>query len=116
MAGRPSKQLRFGDLLHSLQISFGRITDLRDLERVSYSLSDIFTSAFALFFLQDSSLLAFQRRIENKSGQNNMRTVFGVENIPSDTQLRDIIDVHDNTEISGIFKDFLTRLQRSGQL
>jgi len=116
MAGRPSKQLRFGDLLHCLQTSFSRITDLRDPERVSYSLSDIFTSAFALFFLQDSSLLAFQRRIENKSGQNNMRTVFGVENISSDTQLRDTIDVHDNTEIAGVFKEFLTRLQRSGQL
>jgi hypothetical protein len=78
MAGRPSKHLRFDDLLHSLQTFFSRIHDLRDPERVSYSLSDIFISAFALFFLQDSSLLAFQRRTENKKGQNNMRTVFGV--------------------------------------
>ncbi len=45
-----------------------------------------------------------------------MRGVFGVENIPSDTQLRDVIDTHENTEVSSIFKDFLTRLQRAGQL
>jgi len=45
-----------------------------------------------------------------------MREVFRVENIPSDTQLRDTIDTHDNKEVSGIFKDFLTKLQRAGQL
>ena len=116
MAGRPSKHLRFDDLLHSLQTSFSRIRDLRAPDRVTYSLSDIFTSVFGLFFLQDSSLLAFQRRTENKKGQNNMRTVFKVENIPSDTQLRDTIDIHDNIEIFGIFNNFLTRLQRAGQL
>lgn len=44
MAGRTSKQLRFGDLLNCLQTSFSRISDLRDPERVSYSLSDIFTT------------------------------------------------------------------------
>ena len=116
MAGRPSKHLRFGDLLHSIQSSFSKIIDLRDPDKIIYSLSDIFTSAFALFFLQDPSLLAFQRRIESEKSQNNMRGVFGVENIPSDTQLRDIIDTHENAEVSGIFKDFLTKLQRAGQL
>ena len=35
-----------------------------------------------------------------------MREVCRVENIPSNTQLRDIIDTHGNKEVSGIFKDF----------
>ncbi|MCP4018069.1 MAG: transposase [Delftia sp.] len=114
--GRPPKHLRFGDLLSSLQDSFSKILDERNSSRIKYALKDIFTSAFAIFFLQDPSLLAFQRRFEEELEQNNLRTVFGVEQIPSDTQLRDVIDAHENKEISSVFNDFFARLQRGGQL
>lgn len=114
--GRPPKHLRFGNLLHTLKLSFSEIKDKRDQSKIRYLLENIYTSAFAIFFLQDPSLLAFQRRIQKKNNKNNLQTIFGVSKIPSDTQLRDVIDNHDNVSISRVFRDFLTKLQRGGQL
>lgn len=114
--GRPPKSLRFGELLANLKSSLLKTQDNREQSKIKYNLSDIFTSAFAIFFLQDPSLLAFQRRFEEKVEQNNLRTVFGVDKIPSDTQLRDVIDNHDNSELASVFKMFLMKLQRSNKL
>jgi hypothetical protein len=53
---------------------------------------DAALAAFACFFFQTPSLLAFQRQMQSRTGRNNLKTVFGVEAIPSDTQLRQILD------------------------
>ena len=53
-----------------------------------------------LFYLQDPSLLEFQRRFQDTIQNNNLRTVFGVHSIPVDSQLRQIIDSHDQPRIA----------------
>ncbi len=45
-----------------------------------------------MFYLQDPSLLEFQRRFQDRIQRNNLSTVFGVKDIPDDSQLREIID------------------------
>ncbi len=45
-----------------------------------------------MFYLQDPSLLEFQRRFQDSIQRNNLSTVFGVKDIPDDSQLREIID------------------------
>ena len=47
---------------------------------------------------------------------NNLSTVFGVDTIPSDAQLRTIIDTHSYEPIMGVFSDYFTRLQRAKAL
>ncbi|MEJ2628099.1 MAG: transposase [bacterium] len=74
------------------------------------------TSAFALFYLQDPSLLEFQRRVQEKINKNNLSTVFNVQGIPSDTQLRDVIDIHSNKPIQKVFKEYFYLLQRGKHL
>lgn len=49
------------------------------------SLADALMSAFAMFALKDPSLLAFDRR----RGDENMKKLFHIERIPSDTQKQD---------------------------
>jgi hypothetical protein len=92
------------------------IEDLRDPSKVKYPLRDCYRSGFALFFLQDPSLLEFQRRFEDQIQQNNLRTVFGVEQIPADSQLRDVIDTHDYGPLLDVFGAYFSKLQRSKQL
>jgi hypothetical protein len=53
---------------------------------------DIALSAFAVFFLQSPSFLAYQRDMQRREGRNNAQSLFGVDRIPSDPQIRNLLD------------------------
>jgi hypothetical protein len=73
-------------------------------------------SAFACMYFQDPSLNEFQRRMQEEQHKNNLKTLFGVENIPQNTQLRDILDEIPSEVMAPIFKDFFNRLRRHKHL
>ena len=83
---RGPKQLRFRTLLDCQAKYVDLIGDPRQQGKVSYSLRDCYMGAFAMFYLQDPALLEFQRRFQDTIQRNNLTTVFGVEEIPADTQ------------------------------
>lgn len=90
--------------------------DYRHPLMTRYSLRDCYLSSFAMFFLQDESLLEFQRRVHDQVQRNNLTTVFGVEQIPSDSRLREIVDERPWEPLSGVFREYLRRAQRSKEL
>lgn len=47
---------------------------------------------------------------------SNLQTIFRVQSIPKDTQMRDLIDPLLTGPINQIFDDFLSHLQRGKQL
>ena len=53
---------------------------------------DVALSAFAVFFLQSPSFLAYQRDMQRREGRNNAQSLFGVERVPSDPQIRNLLD------------------------
>lgn len=57
-----------------------------------YSIADGGLSAFAVFFMQSGSFLAHQRLLEKKKGRSNARSLFQVDEIPSDPQIRNLLD------------------------
>ena len=65
---------------------------------------------------QDPSLLQFQTRMQEEQHSSNLETLFGVERIPKESQMREIIDVVDSECFRPIFKDFYLRLQRGKHL
>jgi hypothetical protein len=93
-----------------------KIPDTRQSSKTAYRLHDCYMSGFALFFLQDPSLLEFQRRFHEKLQRNNLTTVFGVKDIPGDSQLRDIIDAHSYEPLQEVFREYFKRLQRGNHL
>jgi len=54
--------------------------------------------------------------MEPAQGRNNLRNLFGVENIPQESPLRDTLDPIPGTEFAGTFKDFFERLRRHKHL
>ena len=109
---RGPKLLRFQSLVASIADHVARIVDTRQLSKVRYSLRDCFLSAVALFFVQDRSLLQFQRRFERQFQANNLSSTFGVQEIPCDSQFRDLLDRHDYAPVVPTFADWIGRLQR----
>ncbi len=64
----------------------------------------------ACMYFQSSFLLDFQRRTENNK-QRQLRSMFGVSSISTDTGMRNIIDIVDTDSIfRPIYNDFFMRL------
>ena len=97
-------------LLHSL---FGSVPDPRSGE-VEIPLDDALMSAFAMFSLKDPSLLAFDHRRRNPT--DNFRTIYGINRVPSDSQMRAVLDPVDPAGLRAPFREIFRRLQRGKAL
>jgi hypothetical protein len=89
---RPLKSLTLEAIIGLLSATFGVVDDARAAEQCRYALADTLMSGFAMMFFQHPSLLQFQRAMEKKRQQCNLQTIFGVHELPSDTQMREILD------------------------
>ena len=106
-ARKVRKQLSADALYAMLGRSFAKIPDHRR-PGSPIPLGDALLSAFAMFALKDPSLLAFDER----RSDGNLKHVFGIRQIPSDTQLREILDPLDPEYLRPAFGDVFRRLQR----
>lgn len=77
---------------------------------------DVVMSGFAMMYFQDPSLLQFQKRLRETEGRDNLSTIFKVETIPEDTQMRRVLDSIDPEQFRPGFKHYLHRLQRGKHL
>lgn len=110
------KHLNFNSLREVVQESFALVPDKRAANS-SNSLRDVMLSGLACMYFQSPSLLDFQRRMETKQQRNNLRSMFGVDNIPTDTGMRNIIDIVDTEKaFRPIYKEYFMRLQRGKHL
>lgn len=75
-------------------------------------LADALLSAFALFALKDPSLLAFDARRNDA----NLKHLFGIGQIPSDTRMREILDPVDPAHLRPVFNAVLRQVQRGKAL
>jgi hypothetical protein len=75
-AGRGPRELQFPALLRCLAQHIDLIADTRQKAKVNYPLRDCYLSGFAMFYLQDPSLLEFQRHFQHTIQTNNLKTVF----------------------------------------
>jgi hypothetical protein len=95
---------------------FSRITDHRDKEKVTHLLQDVCMGALAMFCFQDPSLLQFQERTKAPTLGANLRNLWHIESVPSDSQMRTILDDVDSEKFEGVFATFFRLLQRGKHL
>ncbi|MGH9446341.1 MAG: transposase [Terriglobia bacterium] len=105
------KHLSADPLYELLRASFERVPDTRR-EGSPISLPDALMSGLAVFALKDPSLLAFDRRRQDE----NMKRLFHIERVPSDTQMRKILDPVDPRELRPAFCDVFRQAQRGKAL
>lgn len=80
----------------------------------SINLSDHFMSALAMFQLKYPSLLSFRNK--TKAEESNIRTLFHIKNIPSDTCLRETLDGQSPDVLKPLFERFVKGLDSNGKL
>lgn len=87
------QKLSLQNLMSHFRKRWGSALDTRKpSNNQRYSVVDGILSAFGVFFMQSRSFLAHQRLLQSKQGRSNARSLFQVEEIPSDPQIRNLVD------------------------
>ena len=86
---------------------FAHIPDYR-LSETDIPLADALMSAFAMFSLKAPSLLAFDK----ERAEGNLHTIYGIERVPCDTPMREILDPVSPKVLRPLFKSIFRQLQR----
>ena len=111
---RPLKSLTLEVIVDLLASTFRAVDDARTTEHLRYPLHDTLMSGFAMMFFQHPSLLQFQRAMEKKRRRCNLQTIFGVQEIPSDTQMREILDGVEPETLRGVLPQLWEKVRRAG--
>lgn len=111
---RPLQSLTVEAMIALLSDTFGRIPDCRRPGRVDYSLHDTLMSGFAMMFFQHPSLLEFQRKMAQRRGRCNLQTIFGVHEVPSDSQIREILDGVPPELLRQVLPELFEKVRRAG--
>ena len=105
------KHLSADALFGLVRNGFAHIPDYR-LSEPDISLADALMAAFAMFSLKAPSLLAFDK----ERAEGNLHTIYGIERVPCDTYMREILDPVSPKWLRPVFTSVFRQLQRGKAL
>jgi Transposase DDE domain len=111
VAPKARKHLSADALFGLVRSGFATIPDYR-LGETDIALTDALMSAFAMFSLKSPSLLAFDK----ERAEGNLETIYGIERVPCDTHMREILDPVSPEWLRPLFKSVFRQLQRGKAL
>jgi hypothetical protein len=111
LAPHVRKHLSADALFGLVRNGFARIPDYRSYE-VEIALRDALMAAVAMFSLKAPSLLAYDKQ----RAEGHLSTIYGIERVPCDTHMREILDPISPKVLRPVFKSVLRQLQRGKAL
>src|SRR5256886_6231536 len=105
------KHLSADALFRLVHSGFASLPDYR-VGDVEIALTDALMSAFAMFSLKAPSLLAFDK----ERAEGNLHTIYGIERVPCDTHMREILDPISPKWLRPVFTSVFRQLQRGKAL
>ena len=114
--GKMTDNLSFNHLLANLHATFDNLPDYRTGQNTKYTIKDAALAAFSVFFTPSPSFLAHQHLLERNKGRNNATTVFGIENLPCDNQIRSLLNPIAPEHLYPLFWDVYDQLKANGYL
>lgn len=114
----PKEQFTQSRLIERIRQVFETLPDGRIGTGVyqKYTMSDAALSAFSVFFMQSPSFLEHQRTMQKERGKNNAHSLFGVYQIPSDNQIRNLLDAVPPEALWPLYRWVLQALEAQGKL
>lgn len=112
-----SNELTFDTFVTHIHNIFDELPDYRTFSpNLTYSIKDAASGAFSMFFNQSPSFLSHQRAMQQAHGHNNAQSLFGITQIMSDNQTRNILDFLTPDCFCPIFPETLNYLENAGHL
>ena len=81
-----------------------------------YEVEDAVMDAFSVFFTQSPSFLNHQRLMKSNKGKDNAESLFSIEKIPGDNQIRNLLDPVPASNVSRTFQKVYQWLKEKGVL
>ncbi len=92
-------------LMTTVREVFDSLDDHRRQGGVEYPLGEVCSASLARFTLKMPSLLSFEQMVlDNSCIKHNLGTLFGVTKVPSDSQMRIILDPIDPARLRPAFR------------
>jgi hypothetical protein len=107
------KHLSADALIRTIRASFEQVGETRKGAH-AIPMEDVLMSAFAMFSLKDPGLLAFEHR--RLAYESNLKSIYKMNSIPSDTQMRTILDPVPPDELRPAHNAVLGAVQRGKAL
>ncbi len=105
------------ELLSMLTAELNNLPDERKpSNNTKYTVEEALLSAFSVFFMQSRSFLDHQRLMKSQKGKDNAQSLFGIENIPCDNQIRTLLDLVPASTVFGVFRSVYNGLSKTGNL
>lgn len=108
--------LSFDGMVDAIRSVANRFNDRRTGTNTQYTMADFVLSAFSIFYLQCPSFLSYQQAMESDQGNNNARTLFGIDKIPTDNQTRLLLDQEAPEQLFPVFNWLWEGIQAAGLL
>ena len=81
------------EIINQIRNAFEDLPDHRKAgNNRKYAMEDAALSAFSVFFTQSPSFLDYQQRMQKLHNRNNAQSIFGVHQIPSTSQIGNLLD------------------------
>jgi hypothetical protein len=104
-------------LIKTLHASFSKVADSRRKASVTYSMGDALSAAFAMFSLKYPSMLQFDTEAHADPRLiHNLKSLYALKSVPSDTQMREILDAVPPQALRPAFEALHSQLQRGKAL
>lgn len=110
------ENLRLPRMIERLEEACGDFPDVRTGKNNVYELADVGMSAFSVFFTQSASFLAHQRDMKLRKGRSNAESLFGLSEIPSDNQIRNLLDPVSPEYVQPVYRQTFLALEQTGVL
>ena len=92
------------ELIEFLDQELHELPDKRKGRNLKYQVKNVVKAAFSVFFTQSPSFLSHQSLMKQKKGKDNAKSLFKIEEIPSDNQIRKILDPIPEEKVCVTFK------------
>jgi hypothetical protein len=99
----------------SLETEADKLPDNRqESNDTKYSLGDALKSGLSVFYFLNESMLAFQTSLKRKYKKDNLETLFGVKEVASSDQIKNIVDRIEPSGLEEVFEYGLKRAKMEG--
>jgi len=110
------EELKLSRMIKGLEQVLERFPEHRTGQNTQYELADAGMGAFSVFFTQSPSFLAHQRDLKLRKGRSNLENLFELRNIPSDNQIRNLLDPVSPSHLDRRYRQIFQALEKTDVL
>jgi len=107
------EELKLPRMIKRIEQSCEGFSDLRTGKNSIYDMRDVGMSAFSVFFTQSPSFLAHQRDMKLRKGRCNAESLFDLSDIPSDNQIRNLLDPVSPEHLQSVYRQTFLALEKT---